>query len=340
MSRRMTEEELFESVMSKLMKIRITYKGITDIERFKLGIKNIVRPLFRNNPYKVLRSGNSVYIGTVMIASNRMCIPNGIGIQIRYDNGGYKIGHWERGDFSGFGICQYQDGSKYIGQLDAHKFNGPGKSIIPGKSRFEGNWWDGKKNGTGFTYRYKEGTDIIQFICKGNFKDGKYVGWHLESDVIGKNSYIITFDDYTNEAIDKILLPRYVPLNELRNMPLSKFKLLLPPIVSVSSAVEEMSISTPKNKPKRYKVNLDDHDDVDDADVEIIEDCDDCDDCKVTKETNLCKICFENEIDTTILECGHVAICFECYDNPYFVKKKGCPICRKTITRVVKTYKS
>jgi len=56
---------------------------------------------------------------------------------------------------------------------------------------------------------------------------------------------------------------------------------------------------------------------------------------KEHKEEDLCKICFVNVIDTVLLNCGHVAICMECSRS-----LQNCPICRDTISKVVKTFKS
>jgi len=54
-----------------------------------------------------------------------------------------------------------------------------------------------------------------------------------------------------------------------------------------------------------------------------------------TSGQNECKICFERETDTVLLECGHQCCCIECSKN-----LKVCPICRKTITRVVSIFKA
>jgi len=52
-------------------------------------------------------------------------------------------------------------------------------------------------------------------------------------------------------------------------------------------------------------------------------------------DSDLCKICMDMETNSVILECGHLAACFECAQ-----KLLRCPICRKSISRVVKTFKS
>jgi len=65
----------------------------------------------------------------------------------------------------------------------------------------------------------------------------------------------------------------------------------------------------------------------------------------------ICRICMENEIDTVMLECGHMFFCDECAKQleplqnsenislDELSQKSLCPICRKPITRVVKIYR-
>lgn len=59
---------------------------------------------------------------------------------------------------------------------------------------------------------------------------------------------------------------------------------------------------------------------------------------KVNEENDLCSICMERKIVTVIVDCGHRCLCVTCsrtyqnHDNPQ------CPICRKNITHIIKTY--
>lgn len=53
------------------------------------------------------------------------------------------------------------------------------------------------------------------------------------------------------------------------------------------------------------------------------------------RDSDLCKICMDKETNSVILECGHLAVCFECAQ-----KLHRCPICRTSISRVAKTFKS
>lgn len=51
----------------------------------------------------------------------------------------------------------------------------------------------------------------------------------------------------------------------------------------------------------------------------------------------VCKVCFENPINTVLLECGHSALCVECAKE---ITGKPCPFCRRPVSRVVVTYRA
>lgn len=50
-------------------------------------------------------------------------------------------------------------------------------------------------------------------------------------------------------------------------------------------------------------------------------------------ERHLCKICYEREINTVILDCNHRAVCGRCLNQV-----ASCPLCRATITKIIETY--
>lgn len=50
-------------------------------------------------------------------------------------------------------------------------------------------------------------------------------------------------------------------------------------------------------------------------------------------EQHLCKICYEREIDTVILDCSHRTVCARCLDQ-----LATCPLCRAPITKIIQTY--
>eukprot|EP00743_Colponemidia_sp_Colp-15_P003784 GILK01004081.1.p1 GENE.GILK01004081.1~~GILK01004081.1.p1 ORF type:complete len:816 (-),score=109.19 GILK01004081.1:45-2492(-) len=50
-------------------------------------------------------------------------------------------------------------------------------------------------------------------------------------------------------------------------------------------------------------------------------------------ERDVCKVCFEREIDTVLLECCHRVVCHRCSGHLH-----QCPVCRLDIVRVLRTY--
>ncbi|QKF94868.1 zinc finger C2H2-type protein [Fadolivirus algeromassiliense] len=57
------------------------------------------------------------------------------------------------------------------------------------------------------------------------------------------------------------------------------------------------------------------------------------------EDSELCSICFVDNADTAIVPCGHKYFCYNCisdYNKTY--PNKGCPICRKHVTSLVKIF--
>jgi len=54
--------------------------------------------------------------------------------------------------------------------------------------------------------------------------------------------------------------------------------------------------------------------------------------CEIAKNT--CKICFEREINTVILDCHHRVICYDCS----LKFEDSCPACKTPIKSILKTY--
>mmetsp|Transcript_52553 Transcript_52553/g.81983 ORF Transcript_52553/g.81983 Transcript_52553/m.81983 type:complete len:186 (+) Transcript_52553:2-559(+) len=50
-------------------------------------------------------------------------------------------------------------------------------------------------------------------------------------------------------------------------------------------------------------------------------------------ERHLCKICYEREINTVILDCNHRAVCARCLEQV-----TSCPLCRAPLTKLIQTY--
>ena len=58
---------------------------------------------------------------------------------------------------------------------------------------------------------------------------------------------------------------------------------------------------------------------------------------KIAEDSQLCKICMENEISFVFIPCGHLITCENCALSENL---KNCPMCRKQITTLLKTYLS
>jgi len=57
----------------------------------------------------------------------------------------------------------------------------------------------------------------------------------------------------------------------------------------------------------------------------------------VISDTLACKICFEKQINTVLLECGHAALCSDCAKA---ITGQPCPFCRRPVSRVIVTYRA
>lgn len=55
----------------------------------------------------------------------------------------------------------------------------------------------------------------------------------------------------------------------------------------------------------------------------------------VEREEDLCKICYDREMEVVLLPCGHLVLCSLCAQ-----KVSDCPVCRRTITNTIRTYKA
>ncbi|KAG7272077.1 hypothetical protein CRUP_001842 [Coryphaenoides rupestris] len=52
-----------------------------------------------------------------------------------------------------------------------------------------------------------------------------------------------------------------------------------------------------------------------------------------------CTVCFDQEVDTVIYTCGHMCLCHECGLKLKRQSHACCPICRRPIKDVIKTYR-
>ncbi|CAO1301579.1 unnamed protein product [Diamesa serratosioi] len=53
-----------------------------------------------------------------------------------------------------------------------------------------------------------------------------------------------------------------------------------------------------------------------------------------------CTICYENQIDSVLYTCGHMALCYPCAMKHWSGGNGVCPLCRAPIRDVIRTYKS
>ncbi|KAM6916198.1 E3 ubiquitin-protein ligase NEURL1-like [Xenentodon cancila] len=53
-----------------------------------------------------------------------------------------------------------------------------------------------------------------------------------------------------------------------------------------------------------------------------------------------CTICYENTVDTVLYACGHMCLCYTCGLKLKKMANACCPICRRTIKDIIKTYRS
>lgn len=53
-----------------------------------------------------------------------------------------------------------------------------------------------------------------------------------------------------------------------------------------------------------------------------------------------CSICYENMVDTVIYACGHMCLCYTCGLKLKKMSNACCPICRRQIKDIIKTYRS
>ncbi|KPP71254.1 hypothetical protein Z043_109854 [Scleropages formosus] len=51
-----------------------------------------------------------------------------------------------------------------------------------------------------------------------------------------------------------------------------------------------------------------------------------------------CTICCENLVDTVIYTCGHMCLCYPCGIKLKSMSRACCPICRRSIRDIIKTY--
>lgn len=54
-------------------------------------------------------------------------------------------------------------------------------------------------------------------------------------------------------------------------------------------------------------------------------------------EDETCKICYDAAVNAVFVPCGHILACMKCAET---LSRKPCPVCRRKVTKVLKTFKS
>lgn len=61
---------------------------------------------------------------------------------------------------------------------------------------------------------------------------------------------------------------------------------------------------------------------------------------KTTSSENECAVCMESDVDCVLYTCGHMCLCYACAIELKNRTNSECPICRKTISDVIRTFKA
>lgn len=56
---------------------------------------------------------------------------------------------------------------------------------------------------------------------------------------------------------------------------------------------------------------------------------------KDLQDSNMCVVCCENQINCVVLPCGHKTFCYRCV-----YQYQDCPVCRTSISRIVRCYEA
>ena len=97
------------------------------------------------------------------------------------------------GKYNGFGVLEYQDGSKYQGEFKDDEFEGIGKRIYNDGASYEGNFLKGEFHGHGI-WHYPNG-DILE----GNWENGDRNGVFIKTKKKKKKFNV----EYKNDVKEK-----------------------------------------------------------------------------------------------------------------------------------------
>jgi hypothetical protein len=106
-----------------------------------------------------------------------------------FDDGGKYVGEWLNDKIHGQGAFTFPSGNKYLGEFKDGDFNGQGTFIWADGGKYVGEWQNDKKNGQG-THTYADGAKYVgewqnnEYHGQGTFTypDGKKVVGKFEND--------------------------------------------------------------------------------------------------------------------------------------------------------------
>jgi hypothetical protein len=106
-----------------------------------------------------------------------------------FDDGAKYVGEWQNDKIHGQGAFTFPSGNKYLGEFKDGDFNGQGTFIWADGGKYVGEWQNDKKNGQG-THTYADGAKYVgewqnnEYHGQGTFTypDGKKVVGNFEND--------------------------------------------------------------------------------------------------------------------------------------------------------------
>jgi hypothetical protein len=122
------------------------------------------------------------------IAVEEHKLPQGKKIQTLYTNSYRYVGETDNlGKRNGFGICEYRNNNKYIGQFLEGKLHGIGKIILQNGDIFQGEFSDGEINGF---LEQIVGNEVKQGIAKNSSFAEDGVILYMRKNPLSKSNYI------------------------------------------------------------------------------------------------------------------------------------------------------
>eukprot|EP00808_Paulinella_micropora_P014143 g39272.t1 len=293
---------------------------------------------------------------------------HGRGLKIMANGDTYN-GEWYKDQAHGYGIKTFVGGDRHEGSYANDKRHGYGTYYWNGGDYFQGTWVNGELKGKG-TYYYKNG-DVFQGTWQQGQKHG--VGIFTSGNRSWQEDWVQGIQNskipcrFTPTRLLKTLKPETerarlsqealrlrIEIDRLKcrltvvetrsiepslRMDLSPRSLSPSPLsitptfsdascVSPGTGVHERSQSTahsPKNQSSE-PMCIDNESWLPQSNLDIVH--------EGANNEDVCKVCYENRINSVLLRCGHIVVCMKCS-----AQLEKCPACRATIDEVIQTYR-